>query len=123
MLIGGSMGTESYILAGTRESEQSRLQFLLPWRGSRHEPACKATKRWHGREVVEGTGEPRHPDPQPVPARRGGGSPGGLQGCWAGGGGHGPGRTIPQGGTARAADLHQGMSIYLVEPRGPVSWE
>lgn len=52
VLIGGSMGTASYILAGTGES--AGLAFSSSCHGagramSRHQ----ATKRWHGREVVK----------------------------------------------------------------------
>ncbi len=52
VIIGGSMGTASYILAGTAESE--RLAFSSACHGagramSRH----AATKRWRGREVMD----------------------------------------------------------------------
>ena len=52
VLIGGSMGTASYILAGTPESSDARLRSACHGAGrsmSRHE----ATRRWHGRQVVD----------------------------------------------------------------------
>jgi len=52
VLIGGSMGTESWILAGTRESEHLAFSSSCHGAGramSRH----AAKKRWHGREVVD----------------------------------------------------------------------
>jgi len=52
VIIGGSMGTESYILAGTERSEQLAFSSACHGAGramSRHQ----ATKRWHGRNVVE----------------------------------------------------------------------
>lgn len=51
VLIGGSMGTASYILAGTRQSEDLAFSSACHGAGramSRHQ----ATKRWHGRAVV-----------------------------------------------------------------------
>ncbi len=51
VLIGGSMGTESYILAGTKLSEDLAFSSACHGAGramSRHQ----ATKRWHGRDVV-----------------------------------------------------------------------
>ncbi len=51
VIIGGSMGTGSYILAGTTESEQLAFSSACHGAGramSRH----AATKRWHGRDVV-----------------------------------------------------------------------
>jgi tRNA-splicing ligase RtcB len=52
VLIGGTMGTASYILVGTRESEQ--LSFASSCHGagramSRHE----ALRRWKGRQIVD----------------------------------------------------------------------
>jgi tRNA-splicing ligase RtcB len=52
VLIGGTMGTSSYILVGTRESE--RLSFSSSCHGagramSRH----AALRRWHGRQVID----------------------------------------------------------------------
>jgi tRNA-splicing ligase RtcB len=52
VLIGGSMGTESYVLAGTRESEQRAFSSSCHGAGramSRHQ----ATKKWHGRAVMK----------------------------------------------------------------------
>lgn len=52
VLIGGSMGTASYVLAGTRESESLAFSSACHGAGramSRHE----ALKRWHGRQVVD----------------------------------------------------------------------
>ena len=52
VLIGGTMGTESYILVGTTESEQ--LAFSSACHGAgRAMSRTQATKRWRGREVVE----------------------------------------------------------------------
>jgi tRNA-splicing ligase RtcB len=52
VLIGGSMGTASYVLAGTRESEDAAFASACHGAGrsmSRHE----ATRRWGGRSVVD----------------------------------------------------------------------
>ncbi len=52
VIIGGSMGTESYILAGTRQSEGLAFSSACHGAGramSRHQ----ASKRWHGRDVVK----------------------------------------------------------------------
>jgi tRNA-splicing ligase RtcB len=52
VLIGGTMGTESYILAGTVESE--KLAFSSACHGAgRAMSRTQATKRWHGRQVIE----------------------------------------------------------------------
>lgn len=51
-LIGGSMGTASYVLAGTRESEQQAFSSVCHGAGramSRH----AATRRWRGRQVID----------------------------------------------------------------------
>ena len=52
VLIGGSMGTASYVLVGTRESESHAFSSACHGAGramSRHQ----ATKRWRGRAVVD----------------------------------------------------------------------
>lgn len=52
VLIGGSMGTGSYVLAGTKASEALAFSSACHGAGrsmSRHQ----ALKRWHGREVVD----------------------------------------------------------------------
>jgi len=52
VLIGGTMGTESYILIGTRESEA--LAFSSACHGAgRSMSRAQATKRWQGRKVIE----------------------------------------------------------------------
>ncbi len=52
VLIGGTMGTESYILVGTGESE--KLAFSSACHGAgRAMSRTQATKRWHGRQLVE----------------------------------------------------------------------
>jgi tRNA-splicing ligase RtcB (3'-phosphate/5'-hydroxy nucleic acid ligase) len=52
VLIGGTMGTESYILAGTAQSEQ--LAFSSACHGAgRSMSRTAATKKWHGRELVD----------------------------------------------------------------------
>lgn len=52
VLIGGSMGTSSYILAGTETGEQ--LSFSSSCHGAgRQMSRTQATKRWRGREVVD----------------------------------------------------------------------
>lgn len=53
VLIGGSMGTASYILAGTRESEQRAFSSACHGAGramSRHQ----AKRQWRGRELIDG---------------------------------------------------------------------
>ena len=52
VIIGGSMGTESYILAGTSQSEQLAFGSACHGAGramSRHQ----ASKRWQGRDVIQ----------------------------------------------------------------------
>lgn len=52
VIIGGSMGTGSYILAGTKESEQLAFSSACHGAGramSRHQ----ATKRWQGRQLIQ----------------------------------------------------------------------
>jgi tRNA-splicing ligase RtcB len=52
VIIGGSMGTGSYILAGTTESEERAFSSASHGAGramSRHQ----ALKRWHGRQLVD----------------------------------------------------------------------
>ena len=52
VLIGGSMGTASYVLVGTQRSEREAFASACHGAGrgmSRHE----ATRRWHGRSVVD----------------------------------------------------------------------
>ena len=52
VLIGGTMGTESYILVGTQEGE--RLAFSSACHGAgRSMSRTQATKHWRGRELVE----------------------------------------------------------------------
>ena len=52
VLIGGSMGTDSYVLAGTKESEALAFSSACHGAGramSRHQ----ALRQWHGRQVVD----------------------------------------------------------------------
>jgi tRNA-splicing ligase RtcB len=52
VLIGGSMGTHSYVLAGTARGEERAFSSACHGAGramSRH----AATRRWHGRQVVD----------------------------------------------------------------------
>ena len=52
VLIGGTMGTASYILAGTAENEE--LAFSSSCHGAgRQMSRSKAKKRWFGRDVVK----------------------------------------------------------------------
>jgi len=52
VLIGGTMGTESYILVGTGESE--KLAFSSACHGAgRAMSRTQATKRWHGRQLID----------------------------------------------------------------------
>ena len=52
VLIGGTMGTESYILAGTGQSEQ--LAFSSACHGAgRAMSRTQATKRWQGRKLID----------------------------------------------------------------------
>ena len=44
VLIGGSMGTASYILAGTEQGMRARLRLRLPRRRARHEPPSGAAQ-------------------------------------------------------------------------------
>ncbi len=52
VLIGGSMGTESYVLAGTRESEQHAFASACHGAG-RAMSRRAATRRWRGRALVD----------------------------------------------------------------------
>lgn len=52
VLIGGTMGTESYILAGTTQSE--KLAFSSACHGAgRAMSRTQATRRWQGRQIIE----------------------------------------------------------------------
>ena len=52
VLIGGTMGTESYVLVGTRESE--KLAFSSACHGAgRSMSRTQATKQWHGRALID----------------------------------------------------------------------
>jgi tRNA-splicing ligase RtcB len=52
VLIGGTMGTESYILVGTTEGE--KLAFSSACHGAgRSMSRTQATKRWRGRELID----------------------------------------------------------------------
>jgi len=52
VLIGGTMGTESYVLVGTRESEQ--LAFSSACHGAgRSMSRTQATKQWYGRTLID----------------------------------------------------------------------
>jgi tRNA-splicing ligase RtcB len=52
VLIGGTMGTASYILAGTDEGETRGFASSCHGAG-RQMSRTQATKRWHGREVID----------------------------------------------------------------------
>ncbi|MFZ2170922.1 MAG: RtcB family protein, partial [Methylococcaceae bacterium] len=52
VLIGGSMGTGSYVLCGTRESEQRSFSSACHGAG-RAMSRSKATKQWQGRTLVD----------------------------------------------------------------------
>ena len=69
VLIGGTMGTASYILVGTQEGEARSLSSSCHGAGramSRHQ----ALKHWHGKEVVRELGQRgiivRSPSPRGV---------------------------------------------------------
>jgi len=56
VLIGGTMGTESYILIGTNHSEE--LSFSSACHGAgRSMSRTQATKLWQGRKLIEELGE------------------------------------------------------------------
>jgi tRNA-splicing ligase RtcB len=52
VLIGGSMGTSSYVLCGTKESEQRAFSSACHGAG-RAMSRSKATKQWQGRALVD----------------------------------------------------------------------
>ena len=52
VLVGGSMGTASYILTGMPESEQRAFSSACHGAG-RAMSRRKATKQWHGRQVID----------------------------------------------------------------------
>ncbi len=82
VLIGGTMGTGSYIWPA-RQRARACLQLGLPRRGpsmSRHQ----ALTPMAAAAASSTTGRARHPDPQPLHARRGGGGARRLQGCQRG---------------------------------------
>ena len=69
VLIGGSMGTGSYILVGEAGSEQKAFSSACHGAGralSRH----AALKRWSGRKIIDELELQGNPGPQPLDARR-----------------------------------------------------
>ena len=80
VLIGGSMGTGSYILVGAAAASEKAFSLRLPWRGARDVAPCRtqAMERARDRRRFGGAG---YSDPQPVDARRRRGGAGRLQGC------------------------------------------
>lgn len=52
VIIGGSMGTRSYILAGIKESETKSLSSACHGAG-RAMSRTEASKKWHGRELIQ----------------------------------------------------------------------
>ncbi len=79
VLIGGTMGTESYILAGTKQSE--KLAFSSACHGAgRAMSRTQATHRWQGRQIIEELRESWCVDSHPVYSRCRGRGAGRLQG-------------------------------------------
>ncbi len=113
VLIGGSMGTGSYVLAGTTRQRRAGVLVGLPRRGPRDEPPPGAAHlvRPPGHRR---TRRPRHPDPQPVVARCRRGSPGRLQGCQRRRRRRPRRRPGPQGRAHGAAGVREGMMSHTV---------
>ncbi len=85
VLIGGSMGTASYILAGTAQEHAARLRLRVSRGGAGDEPssgAAQLERPARGRRA----GRARHPDSQPFLPRGGRGGARRLQGCQRRGG-------------------------------------
>ena len=109
VLIGGSMGTGSYILVGEAAAENKAFASACHGAGralSRH----AALKQWSGRKIVDELASARHPDQEPFDARRRRRGAGRLQGRDCGRSCGRTGRTCPTRGASAAADLHQGMN-------------
>ena len=109
VLIGGSMGTGSYILVGETGSEAQGILVRLPRRRS-----CDVAPR--GAQAMERPQDRRRSRGQGIlirspstPRRRRGGARR-LQGRGRGRGGRGACWPCPPGGAAAAAHLHQGMT-------------
>ena len=110
VLIGGSMGTESWILAGTGDSEQ--LAFSSSCHGAgRAMSRRQASKRWRGRAVVDELAADgiliRSPSMRGVAEE----APRRLQECSPRGRCDRSGGALPQGGTTATTSLYQGMSM------------
>ncbi len=110
VLIGGSMGTASYVLVGVREGVNRAFASACHGAGrgmSRHE----ATRRWQGRHVVDDLAARgiliRSPSLRGVAEE----APGRVQGrlgrrrCGR------AGAACPQGGSTRAAGLREGLTV------------
>ena len=109
VLIGGSMGTGSYILVGEATERGKSLLLGVPRRRPRVVAPCRA-------QAVERAQDHRRPcvagdsDPQPVDARRRRGSARRLQGRRRGGCRRRACRPGAQGRAPPTADLHQGIA-------------
>ncbi len=79
VLIGGSMGTASYILAGTRREQRRSVRVRLSRRRPQHEPARGHASAGRGARSSTSS-RARRADPQPVAARRRRGGSRRLQG-------------------------------------------
>ena len=109
VLIGGTMGTSSWILAGTESGMTGELRLRLPRRGPGHEPAPGA-QAVAGQACRRGAGGAGHPRAEPLAAGRGRGGPRSLQGRDGGRRGHRAGRPRPPRGEAPADRHDQGVT-------------
>ncbi len=108
VLIGGSMGTASWVMAGTTDA--LRLSFGSACHGagramSRHQ----ALKTWRGQDVVDQLAARGNPDQERHPPGRRRGGPGRLQGRGPRGRRDPPRRPGSEGGAPVSPDLHQGV--------------
>ncbi len=110
VLIGGSMGTESWVLVGMASGEAAVAVVGLPRGRSGHEPPpgiAALDRPRAGRRAARA----RYPRAQPVDARCRRGGAGRLQGRGRGGRGHGERRPGAPRCAAQAAHRHQGVSL------------
>ena len=108
VLIGGSMGTGSYILVGEAVGRAEGVLVRLPRRRPRHVAPCRAQAMERAQDPGR-SGGARHSDPQPVDARHRRGGARRLQGCRRGRAGGRACRARPPRRAPAAADLHQGV--------------
>ena len=107
VLIPGSMGTSSYVLAGV--TPRPRVRLGLPRRGQADEPP-PGRPLHHRPGTAAAARAPGHRRARRLSPRPGRRDTGGLQGHHPGGRGGRRRRAMPEGGPARPARSHQGLT-------------